>query len=89
MLAETVWVLQSVYGPDHGRIATVVDMLLDHERLTLQDEDVVHRARATLQGEPSVGFSDCLIFEAARKAGHRPLGTFDRRLSKVEGTERL
>lgn len=89
VLAETVWVLQSVYGLDPARVATVVDMLLDHERLTLQDEDVVRRAHATFRDEPSVGFSDCLIVEAAGKAGHRPLGTFDRRLSRVEGTEGL
>ena len=89
VLAETVWVLQSVYGLDHGRIATVVDMLLDHDRLTLQDEDMVRRAHAVFRGEPTVGFADCLIVEAARKAGHRPVGTFDHRLSRVDGTERL
>jgi predicted nucleic acid-binding protein len=36
-----------------------------------------------------LGFSDCLILEAARKAGHLPVGTFDRDLSKLDGAERL
>ncbi|MDE2883283.1 MAG: type II toxin-antitoxin system VapC family toxin [Acidobacteriota bacterium] len=89
VLAETVWVLQSVYALDQRRVVTVIEMLLDHDRLTLQDEDVVRRAHATFRGEPTVEFPDCLIVEAARKAGHRPVGTFDRRLSRVEGTERL
>ena len=89
VLAETVWVLQSVYGLDQRRVVTAVEMLLDHDRLTLQDEDVVRRAHATFRGEPTVEFSDCLIVETARKAGHRPVGTFDRRLSRVDGTERL
>lgn len=89
VLAETMWVLQSVYGLDQRRVVTVVEMLLDHDRLTLQDEDVVRRAYATFRGEPTVEFSDCLIVETARKAGHRPVGTFDRRLSRVDGTERL
>ena len=89
VLAETVWVLESVYGLDQRRVATVVEMLLDHDRLTLQDEDVVRRAHATFRGERTAGFSDCLIVETARKAGHRPVGTFDRRLSRVDGTERL
>ena len=89
VLAETAWVLQSVYGLDQRRVATVVEMLLDHDHLTLQDEDVVRRAHATFCGEPTVEFSDCLIVETARKAGHRPVGTFDRRLSRVDGTERL
>jgi len=89
VLAETVWVLQSAYGLDQRRVATVVEMLLDHDRLTLQDEDVVRRAHATFRGEGTVEFSDCLIVETARKAGHRPVGTFDRRLSRVDGTVRL
>ena len=89
VLAETVWVLQSAYGLDQRRVATAVEMLLDHDRLTLQDEDVVRRAHATFRGEGTVEFSDCLIVETARKAGHRPVGTFDRRLSRVDGTVRL
>jgi predicted nucleic acid-binding protein len=36
-----------------------------------------------------VGFSDCLILEVARKAGHLPLGTFDRELGRLEGAQRL
>ena len=89
VLAETVWVLRSVYGLDEGRIATVVGMLLDHEHLSFQDEDVVRRAHAAFRGELTVEFADHLIVEIARKAGHRPVGTFDRRLSRVDGTERL
>jgi predicted nucleic acid-binding protein len=38
---------------------------------------------------PTLGFSDCLILETARKAGHLPLGTFDRNLSKLDGAEGL
>jgi len=38
---------------------------------------------------PSLGFSDCLALEIAKKAGHLPLGTFDKRLSKIAGAERV
>ena len=38
---------------------------------------------------PALGFSDCLVLEVARKAGHLPLGTFDRRLARVDGVRRL
>ena len=89
VLGEAVWVLQSTYGLDRQRVATVVNMLLDHDRLVLQDEDVVRRAHTTFRGEGTAGFSDCLIVETASKAGHRPVGTFDRRLSRVDGAERL
>ena len=50
VLVETVWVMQSVYGLNRRRIGTVVGMLVEHEYLTLQDEDVVRRAHATFSG---------------------------------------
>ena len=53
-------------------------MLLGHRDLTVQDADAVAAARATYRKRPSLGFSDCLVLELARKAGHLPLGSFDR-----------
>jgi predicted nucleic acid-binding protein len=41
------------------------------------------------RARPALGFIDCLMVESARKAGHLPLGTFDRNLAKVEGTQKL
>ena len=89
VLAEAVWVLDSVYGLNRKRIGTVVDMLVEHDRLTLQDEDVVRRAHSMFERERSIGFSDCLVVEAARKAGHVPIGTFDRKMARLDGTHRL
>jgi predicted nucleic acid-binding protein len=39
--------------------------------------------------QPRVGFSDCLLLAVARKAGHTPLGTFDRELGKLDDAQRL
>jgi predicted nucleic-acid-binding protein len=89
VLVEALWVLRSVYEVDARRIAAAVDLLLDHRELALQDTDVVRAALAHFKKRPSLGFSDCLIVEIARKAGHDPLGTFDRDLAKVHGVERL
>ena len=89
VLAETIWVLKSVYGLNRQRIGTIVDMFMEHDRLTLQHEEVVRKARAAFESEPSASFSDCLIVEAARKAGHVPVGTFDRVLSRLDGAHRL
>jgi predicted nucleic-acid-binding protein len=89
VLAETSWVLESVYGLGYEQIATVVEMLLSHEQLSLQDPEVVSAALAQFRAATAPGFSDCLIVEIARKAGHLPLGTFDKRLSRVEGAESL
>jgi len=88
-LAEATWVLSSVYDRDATAISTAVTMLLNHKDLTLQDADVVTRALDAFRKHPKLGFSDCLMLEVSRKAGHLPLGTFDRNLARLEGTKRL
>ena len=89
VLAETLWVLDAVYNRSSARIVNAVDRMLNHKELTLQDADVVARALGHFRARPSLGFSDCLVLEIARKAGHLPLGTFDRNLAKLDGTHRL
>ncbi len=89
VLAETTWVLDSVYGRTPGQVSDAIDKLLKHEHLTLQDSDSVERALETFRKKPALGFSDCLVLEISRKAGQLPLGTFDRNLGKLDGTARL
>ena len=89
VLAETVWVLTSVYGLDAERIATAIGMLLDHDRLVLQDGNAVKAALGSFRERPAAGFADCLIVEIARKAGHQPVGTFDKSMSHLEGASEL
>ncbi len=89
VLAETLWVLDAVYNRSQAQIANAVDRMLNHKELTLQDADVVALALDDFRSRPSLGFSDCLVLEIARKAGHLPLGTFDRNLAKLDGTRRL
>jgi predicted nucleic-acid-binding protein len=89
VLVEAMWVLDSVYDLGPEKIALAVDMLLNHESLTIQDADVVAAALKSFRERPALGFSDCLILEVARKAGHLPLGTFDKDLSKLDGAQRL
>ena len=89
VLAETSWVLGSVYGLSDAQIATIVHMLLSHEQLSLQDAEVISAALEQFRAASAPGFTDCLVLEIARKAGHLPLGTFDKRLSKINGAERL
>ena len=64
-------------------------MLLNHEHPTLQDPEAVAGAIGHFRKRPSLGFSHCLILEVARKAGHLPLGTFDRELGTLDGAEKL
>ena len=88
-LAEATWVLASVYDRGPEGIAKAVEMLLSHQHLTVQDADAVAAAVGQFRRRPAVGFSDCLMVEVARKAGHGLLGTFDRHIGKVDGAHRL
>lgn len=89
VLAETLWVLQAVYSRTAKQLATALHLLLAHESLVLQDADTVKAALAQFQLKPALGFSDCLVLEIARKAGHLPLGTFDKALAKLSNTQKL
>lgn len=89
VLAETTWVLSTVYSRSSRQIAHAVARLLEHENLILQDPDVAAAALTRLQQRPALEFSDCLILEIARKAGHLPFGTFDRGLGRLEGANKL
>ena len=64
-------------------------MLLNHQHLTIQDGDVVAAALAHYRRYPRLDFSDCLVLEIARKAGHLPVGTFDRQLAKLDGAQKI
>jgi len=88
-LAETTWVLSSVYEVGSSELATAIEMLLNHSNLVLQEEEAVARSLELFRARPALGFSDCLMVELARKAGHLPLGTFDRNLSKVDGAQKI
>jgi predicted nucleic-acid-binding protein len=88
-LAEAAWVLKTWYKKSAAEVAAAVQMLLEHKDLTVQDSEVAAEALALFRSRPALGFSDCLILHIARKAGHLPLGTFDRALGKVEGTRKL
>src|ERR1700734_829574 len=89
VLAETLWILDSVYELSRKQIATAVEMLLNHQDLTLQDVDVVISALDHYLNRSGVDFSDCLVLEIARKAGHLPVATFDRHFGKLDGVQRL
>jgi predicted nucleic-acid-binding protein len=64
-------------------LASAIAMLLDHRDLALQDQDAVTAALELFRAKPPLGFSDYLMLQLARKAGHLPVGTFDRNLARV------
>jgi predicted nucleic-acid-binding protein len=88
-LAEATWVLATVYELSSKDLAKMIEMLLDHRDLVLQDSEAVQDALKLFKAKPALGFSDCLMLHVAQKAGHLPLGTFDRSLAKVDGAQEL
>jgi len=88
VLVEATWVLNAVYDVSPEGVAAAIDMLLDHVHLRVQDAETVAVALEHFRRRPSLGFSDCLVLEVARRAGHLPLGTFDRTLARLDGAVR-
>ena len=83
VLAEAMWVLSAVYQRTSAQLTSALEMMLAHQHLALQDADTVVAALAHFKRRPALGFSDCLVLEIARKAGHTPLGSFDKALSNL------
>jgi predicted nucleic-acid-binding protein len=88
-LAETAWVLQTVYRRRPAALAAALELLLDANGLTIENPGVVRAALATFRRHPRLGFTDCLLVAQARAAGHQPLGTFDRALARLPGAHPL
>lgn len=88
-LAEAAWVLKSAYGLQSRELADAIEMLLEQEHLVVQSRETVAAALMLFREKPSLGFSDCMILELARQAGHLPLGTFDKDLARMEGALKL
>jgi predicted nucleic-acid-binding protein len=89
VLAEAVWVFGGLYQRGAEMVAAAIEQLLEHKHLIFQDAEAIRDALTLFRLRPALGFSDCLILCLANKAGHGPLGTFDRALGKVEGVQNL
>jgi predicted nucleic-acid-binding protein len=89
VLVETVWVLDAVYGCGKPQMVEALERILDNKDLALEDPMVARAALGIYKSKGKVGFSDCMVLERARSAGHLPLATFDKSLGKVEGAQPL
>ena len=87
VLAETTWVLSTTYNHPPAAIVRALEIILNHAHLTVQDADVVAAGLERYRRDPRVDFFDCLVLEVARKAGHLPVGTFDRRFAKLDDVQ--
>jgi predicted nucleic-acid-binding protein len=70
-------------------IAETIEMLMAHQTLSVEQPETVASALKLFRENRKTDFADCLILENARRAANLPVGTFDRALAKLPGTERL
>jgi predicted nucleic-acid-binding protein len=88
VLAELAWVLASGYRFSRERLHALLEMLMDTDGFALEDPMVV-QAALTHHRASTADFSDCLILAITQGAAAAPLGTFDRRLGRLAGVQRL
>ena len=87
-MLEVVWVLERAYRLSRDQIAVVVEKLSYTDGLIIEvGEDAIRAAMGYRQG--TADFSDFMILTAAQRSGAEPLYTFDRKFSRLSGTELL
>ena len=88
VMLELEWVLRSNYGFSKEQINTVLVGLLSAAELSIDSEAALEIA-LSLYKKHSADFADCVHLALAHMAGERPLWTFDKAASKVEGARLL
>lgn len=81
VLAESAYVLTSVYGIDRDVVVDHLIALLQKENIGLVDigEDLAFEALLLCRPSRRVSFTDALLWATARSAGIPRIATFDRR----------
>jgi predicted nucleic-acid-binding protein len=87
VLVETVWVLQSAYQFTKEQIILVLEKLIQHPNIHLEDSESLDSA-LTIFSASNAGFADCLILNDAQRK-NCVLHTFDIKLSKLHGAKRV
>jgi predicted nucleic-acid-binding protein len=84
VLAETVWVMEDVYGADRERISTIVETLLQTRTLIVQNAEAAWRALSRYRAERG-DFADGLIERTCAEFGCRRTFTFDKQAARNAG----
>lgn len=87
-MAETVWVLERVYGLADYEIAVAVERVLQINVLAVESEQEIFTAMIALK-EGRGSFADALVGALGAKAGCSRTLTFDRKASRLTEFELL
>lgn len=88
VLAETLWVLEEVYGCSRIRLAEIVETLLETETLVVQSSGWVWQALAAFQ-KGKADFADHLIERLSAQANCTVVMTFDKVAARDAGMKLL
>jgi len=88
VIAETVWVLESVYRQSATQLADTIDRVLQIASLVVESEQAVFSAMAAVK-DNRASFADALIGTLHAKAGCGTTVTFDRRAARLPEFELL
>lgn len=85
-MAETVWVLEKVYGMSDREIAGAIERMLQADTFLVQNEQEVFTAAMVLKTSAG-SFSDGLIAALGQWAGCSSTLTFDKKATRIQGFE--
>lgn len=88
VMIELVWVLERSYKYSREEIAEALLGIVTATQLSVEDAQDIASV-VTLYREDGYDFPDLMIRQAARRAEHRTLKTFDQKLAKLDGVELL
>jgi predicted nucleic-acid-binding protein len=85
-IAETVWVLDRLYGLSDQEIAHAIERMLQADSLVVQNEQEVFTAMIALKSGSGT-FADALIASLGTWAGCSSTLTFDKKATRIKGFE--
>ncbi len=85
VLAETVFVLGSIYGRPRAEITEILAEILDHPGIASTRPEILLEA-LVLYRATKLHFVDCYLAAVAKASGRR-IATFDKELGKMAGEE--
>ena len=88
VLAETIWVMESLYETSRETVAGIVEAFLETDSLVVESAANVRRALTTFRAG-SADFADGLIAQIASGAGCSETLTFDKRAARDAGMRLL
>lgn len=84
---ELVWVLESSYQFDKEQVIFALETLANHSVFILENPNQFNTALSLFKNN-NADFSDYLIFANSQENNY-PFWTFDKKLSKINGVNRL